>query len=70
MLFQQLKGGQSGIEMKLTLTQVTLASDDDGTYALNNPEELSEEDRLKHHLNSEPINSAIDVAIPYCDVIT
>ena len=46
MLVQQLKGGQSGIEMKLTLTQVTLASDDDGTYALNNPEELSEEDIL------------------------
>ena len=70
MLFQQLKGGQSGIEMKLTFTQVTLASGDDGTYALNNPEELSEEDILKHHLNSEPINSAIDIAIPYCDVIT
>ena len=44
MLFQQLKGGQSGIEMKLTFTQVTLASGDDGTYALNNPEELSDED--------------------------
>ena len=46
MLFQQLKGGQSGIEMKLTLTQLTLTSDDDGTYALNNPEELSDEDIL------------------------
>ena len=40
------QGGQSGIEMKLTFTQVTLASGDDGTYALNNPEELSEEDIL------------------------